>query len=417
MVVGGGSGDRGEWDGRWNHINTFLERPGPYAYHDFEPSTELLQFFLDICKILVIGAGGLGCELLKDLAFSGFRHIYVVDMDTIDVSNLNRQIFFRLKDVGRPKADIAADFINSRIPGCNVLPHFKKIEDFDEPFYRQFHIIVCGLDSIITRRWMNGMLLSLLVYKDGVLDSSSIIPLIDRRTEGFKGNAWVVFPGMTACIYCTLELYPSQINFPMCTIASMPRLPEHCVEYVLRPSSSFTAAAQPPDPGPSPGPSACVWLVRWPLLVAALWLQPPKYPVPRSSLSSAAAALRSPVLRRSSSSAAVALRSPVLVSSADTVPGVNMTPAPPLGVLQALTVEVLLLPVPGQRGQPPSDPPPHLVGSPLPELPHSLHWPPQRQSPWSGELKHLCDGAARCIKRQAFCWTSRPSGLHFCLSR
>ncbi|XP_016104102.1 NEDD8-activating enzyme E1 catalytic subunit-like [Sinocyclocheilus grahami] len=37
---------------------------------------------------------------------------------------------------------------------------------------------------------------------------------------------------MTACIDCTLELYPLQITFPMCTIASMPRLPEHCIEYV-----------------------------------------------------------------------------------------------------------------------------------------------------------------------------------------
>uniref|UniRef100_A0A8C7MC54 NEDD8-activating enzyme E1 catalytic subunit n=1 Tax=Oncorhynchus kisutch TaxID=8019 RepID=A0A8C7MC54_ONCKI len=217
MVVDGGSRDGGEWDGRWNHINTFLERPGPFTHPDFEPSTESLQFLLDTCKILVIGAGGLGCELLKDLTCT-------------HCSASNRQ--FALKDVGRPKADIAADFINGRIPGCNVVPHFKKIQDFDESFYRQFHIIVCGLDSIIARRWMNGMLLSLLVYEDGVLDPSSIIPLIDGGTEGFKGNARVIFPGMTACIDCTLELYPPQINFPMCTIASMPRLPEHCVEYV-----------------------------------------------------------------------------------------------------------------------------------------------------------------------------------------
>uniref|UniRef100_A0A671UHM8 NEDD8-activating enzyme E1 catalytic subunit n=1 Tax=Sparus aurata TaxID=8175 RepID=A0A671UHM8_SPAAU len=232
MAVDGGHRDGGcDWDGRWNHVRKFLERPGPFTHPDFEPSTESLQFLLETCKILVIGAGGLGCELLKDLALSGFRLIHVVDMDTIDVSNLNRQFLFRPKDVGRPKAEVAADFINSRIPGCKVVPHFKKIQDFDDSFYRQFHIIVCGLDSIIARRWMNGMLISLLSYEDGVLDPSSIIPLIDGGTEGFKGNARVILPGMTACIDCTLELYPPQINFPMCTIASMPRLPEHCIEY------------------------------------------------------------------------------------------------------------------------------------------------------------------------------------------
>lgn len=55
--------------------------------------------------------------------------------------------------------------------------------------------------------------------------------MIDGGTEAFKGNARVVIPGITACIECTLDLFPPQVNYPMCTIASTPRLPEHCIEY------------------------------------------------------------------------------------------------------------------------------------------------------------------------------------------
>ncbi|KAF4096856.1 hypothetical protein G5714_022825 [Onychostoma macrolepis] len=66
---------------------------------------------------------------------------------------------------------------------------------------------------------------------DGVLESSSII-LIDGGTEGFKGNARVILLGMTDYVDRKLELYPPKISFPLCTIDSMPRPPEHCIEYV-----------------------------------------------------------------------------------------------------------------------------------------------------------------------------------------
>lgn len=214
------------------HLRKVLERPGPFCHPDFEPSPDILDFISNNCKIIVIGAGGLGCELLKDLALMGFKHIHVIDMDTIELSNLNRQFLFRTKDIGKSKAEVAAKFINTRVAGCQVVPHFCKIQDYDETFYKQFHIVVCGLDSIVARRWMNGMLISMLNYEDGVLDQSSVIPMVDGGTEGFKGNLKVVLPGMSACIECTLDLYPPQVNYPLCTIANTPRLPEHCIEYV-----------------------------------------------------------------------------------------------------------------------------------------------------------------------------------------
>ncbi|KAJ6628655.1 Nedd8-activating enzyme E1 catalytic subunit [Pseudolycoriella hygida] len=218
---------------KWIHLRRILERPGPFCSPSFVASEQHLEFLMKTCKILVIGAGGLGCELLKDLAYLGFRDIHVIDMDTIDLSNLNRQFLFRRKDIGSSKAQCAAEFINKRVPGCVVTPHFCKIQDYDESFYRDFHIVVCGLDSVVARRWINGMILSLLVFdEEGSLDQSSLIPIIDGGTEGFRGNARVILPSITACIECNLDLYPPQVTYPLCTIATTPRLPEHCIEYV-----------------------------------------------------------------------------------------------------------------------------------------------------------------------------------------
>ena len=217
---------------RYLPLRKVVETNSAFASEDFEPGRENLDRLSQV-KILIIGAGGLGCELLKDLAYMGFSNIHIIDMDTIDLSNLNRQFLFRKKDIGRSKAEVAAEFINKRVPGCQVTPHFKKIQDMDEDFYRSFNLVVCGLDSILARRWINGLLLSLLEYDEqsNTLDQSTIIPLIDGGTEGFKGNARVILPGLTACIECTLDLYPPQVTYPLCTIATKPRLPEHCIEY------------------------------------------------------------------------------------------------------------------------------------------------------------------------------------------
>jgi ubiquitin-activating enzyme E1 C len=224
---------------RWKDLDCILTRKGPFAKQEFDPTGQTFgitpkEFLHQYCKILIIGAGGLGCDLLKNLALSGFKDIHIIDLDTIDLSNLNRQFLFREKDIGFSKAQTAANFINKRCPGVKVTAHHGNIEDKNDDFYRQFQIVIAGLDSIKARQWLNKKLCDLVEYTDDEqtqINPSTCRPLIDGGTEGFKGQARVIWPRKNSCYECTMDLFPPQTTYPLCTIASTPRLPEHCIEF------------------------------------------------------------------------------------------------------------------------------------------------------------------------------------------
>jgi NEDD8-activating enzyme E1 len=226
---------------------TLLSRPSKFANEtgalpigEFEPITkldtvatsDLPPSALSSSKVLVVGAGGLGCEILKDLAMSGIPNVHVIDLDTIDVTNLNRQFLFRQTDVGSSKAKVAAQFINTRCPWMNVTAHHGKIQDKDPSFYASFNVIISGLDNVEARRWLNATMCGLVeLDDDGDPDPSTVIPIVDGGTEGFAGQARIILPRITSCFECSLDAFPPQRNFPLCTIAETPRRPEHCIAY------------------------------------------------------------------------------------------------------------------------------------------------------------------------------------------
>lgn len=225
----------------------FLLASGPFADEEFEPSEQVAELVAS-SKILVLGAGGLGCEILKTLSCSGFQDIHVIDMDTIDLSNLNRQFLFRSKDIGRPKAVVAAEYIMAHRQQVRVTAHFGKLQEMGDEFYRQFTLVISGLDSVEARRWINNKLVQ-LVDPD---DFGSLKPFIDGGTEGFKGQVKVVFPTISACYECSLDTLSDTKTYPLCTIATNPRLPEHCVEYastVLWPAAHPATRLDMDDPG------------------------------------------------------------------------------------------------------------------------------------------------------------------------
>jgi hypothetical protein len=77
------------------------------------------QNFENIAKthVLVVGAGGIGCELLKNLVLSGFKSILVIDLDTIDLSNLNRQFLFGKNHLKKSKAVVARESVLQMVRG------------------------------------------------------------------------------------------------------------------------------------------------------------------------------------------------------------------------------------------------------------------------------------------------------------
>ena len=148
-------------------------------------------------------------------------------MDIIDVSNLNRQFLFRQADVGKSKAEVAAAFVEKRVPGVAITPYNGKLQDKDEDYYMQFKLVICGLDSIEARRWINAMLVDLVDMDN----PESLKPLIDGGTEGFKGQARVILPTLTSCIECQLSMHAPRAAVPLCTLATIPRQPQHCIEW------------------------------------------------------------------------------------------------------------------------------------------------------------------------------------------
>lgn len=140
-----------------------------------------------------------------------------IDLDTIEVSNLNRQFLFRKSHVGQSKAHVARDAVLKFRPKINISSYHANVKDaqFNVDFFKQFNVVLNGLDNLDARRHVNRLCLA------------AEVPLVESGTTGFLGQVTVHVKGKTECYECQPKPVPK--SYPVCTITSTPSKFVHCI--------------------------------------------------------------------------------------------------------------------------------------------------------------------------------------------
>nr|AGC75067.1 SUMO-activating enzyme subunit 2 [Eriocheir sinensis] len=187
------------------------------------------------CRVLVVGAGGIGCELLKNLVLTGFEDIEVIDLDTIDVSNLNRQFLFQKCHVGRSKAEVAKESALRFNPKAKIVAHHDSVlkSKYGVPFFKEFTMVMNALDNRSARNHVNRLCLA------------ADIPLVESGTAGYLGQVTVIKKGLTECYECQPK--PAQKTYPGCTIRNTPSEPIHCIVWAKHLFNQLFGEADPDE--------------------------------------------------------------------------------------------------------------------------------------------------------------------------
>ncbi|EJW83165.1 ubiquitin-activating enzyme E1 [Wuchereria bancrofti] len=155
-------------------------------------------------KYFIVGAGAIGCELLKNLAMMGVAcgpdgKLKITDMDQIEISNLNRQFLFRRNDVGSKKSEVAV----------------KAVRDFNLDI--KIDALSERVGAETERRYMDRRC---IYYR---------LPLLDSGTMGTKGNMQVVYPHLTESYGSSVD--PPEKDIPICTLKNFPNEIQHTIQW------------------------------------------------------------------------------------------------------------------------------------------------------------------------------------------
>jgi len=168
------------------------------------------QLKLNRARVLVVGAGGLGSPVAMYLAAAGVGTIGIVDNDTVDLSNLQRQIVHATPDVGRHKVDSAVDTLQALNPEIRVEPYKVRLcADNVMPIIREYDFVVDGTDNFPAK---------FLVNDACVLAG---IPFSHGGVLRFEGQAMTVLPGQSACYRCIFRRPPPPDAVSSCAEAGI----------------------------------------------------------------------------------------------------------------------------------------------------------------------------------------------------
>uniref|UniRef100_A0A672M2Y9 E1 ubiquitin-activating enzyme n=1 Tax=Sinocyclocheilus grahami TaxID=75366 RepID=A0A672M2Y9_SINGR len=185
-----------------------------------------LQELLAKQRYFLVGAGAIGCELLKNFAMmglaSGEGEVIVTDMDTIEKSNLNRQFLFRPWDVTKMKSETAAAAVKQMNPSIRITGHQNRVgpdteKIYDDDFFESLDGVTNALDNVDARMYMDRR----CVYY--------CKPLLESGTLGTKGNVQVVIPFLTESYSSSQD--PPEKSIPICTLKNFPNAIEHTLQW------------------------------------------------------------------------------------------------------------------------------------------------------------------------------------------
>jgi adenylyltransferase/sulfurtransferase len=148
---------------------------------------------LRAARVLVVGAGALGNEVVKNLALVGLGTTYLIDLDVVEPSNLSRSVFFRATDGGRPKAEVAARRAQELNPEITIIPlHGDVITDLGLGLFAEVDLVIGCLDNREARLWVNRQ-----CWKVGT-------PWIDAGIQEIQGVVKIFVPPDSACYECAM---------------------------------------------------------------------------------------------------------------------------------------------------------------------------------------------------------------------